>query len=163
MGCSACPARRVVGEWGQAGSLGAEGVGGTVLREQLSMAHCGAGKPLLSTPINGQRGETESVFIKFACHARPGPQTEKGLWQTGEMGWKAGRRPKEGGRACCGMLLREGTQAGEDVPPGCCLLPPLLQPWSYGGSPRDAADCANADRRGSCAALRSPRCLGKCR
>lgn len=57
-----------------------------VLQEQISMAHCGAGKSLLSSPINSQCGETESVFITFACHAGLGPQTEKGLWQTGEMG-----------------------------------------------------------------------------
>ena len=84
--CLPCLGRR--GEWGQAGCrrVGAEGAGGTVLREQLSMAHCGAGKPLLSTPINDQCGETESIFIEFACHTRLGPQTEKGLWQTGEMG-----------------------------------------------------------------------------
>jgi len=50
------------------------------------MAHCRAGRPPLSTPINGQHGETESAFITFACQARLGLQTEKGLWQTGETG-----------------------------------------------------------------------------
>lgn len=63
---------------------------------------------------------------------------------------KSREEAEGGGRACCGMLLREGTQAGEDVPPGCCLLPPLLQPWSYGGSPRDAADCKCRQERFLC-------------
>lgn len=72
------------GEQGQAGCSGWER--GALLRQQLSKAHCGAGKPKLSTTINSQHGETERVFIKFACHERLGLQTEEGLWQTGETG-----------------------------------------------------------------------------
>lgn len=86
-GCSACPAPRV-GDSGarQVPQDGCRGSRGMVLREQLSMPHCGAGKPLLSRPVNGQHGETESIFIKSTRHRRLGRQTEKGLWPTQEMG-----------------------------------------------------------------------------
>lgn len=59
--------------------------GNSVVRAALNGSLWGW-KVLLSALVNGQCGETESVFIKFACHARLGPRTEKGLWQTGEMG-----------------------------------------------------------------------------
>lgn len=43
----------------------------------------------------------------------------------------------------------------------CCLLSPLLQPGAMEAAPGGAADRANADSRGSRAALQSLQCLGK--
>lgn len=64
------------------------------------------------------------------------------------------------GRACCGALLREGTQAGEDVPR---VLPAAtsaaaLELWR--GALRNAAADASADKRGPRAAPWSLWCLG---
>lgn len=61
---------------------------------------------------------------------------------------------------CCGVLLQEGGRGNVPWAAAACL-PPLLQPGAMEAAPGGAADRANADRRGSRAALRSLRCLGK--
>lgn len=68
--------------------------------------------------------------------------------ETEEEGSMLWRPPARRGRGRCPLSC-------------CCLLPPLLQHGAMEAAPGGAADRANADRRGSRAALRSLQCLGK--
>lgn len=106
----------------------------------LSMAHCGAGKPLLSSPIDGQHGETENILLHL--HAMQGWAADRkrivANWRNGLKSWKKAEAGEGVGESMLQHVpVRRDTGRGRCLL-GCCLLPPLLQPWSYGGTPQEA-------------------------